>query len=66
METPDERAEEIHVRVLREMVSTLPQAERPAALLRLVDEIERLHRENAADVPAWIEQARERFRREAG
>ena len=66
MEQPDDRMEEIHVRVLREMVSTLPEPERPAALLRLVDEIERLHRENAAEVPAWIEYAREQFRREAG
>ncbi|HEX5726794.1 MAG TPA: hypothetical protein VFX98_15065 [Longimicrobiaceae bacterium] len=54
--------EGLHERVLRAMVEAVPEAERPAALRRLLDELEEVHRESGVAPPAWIG----RLRRELG
>ena len=63
----DERdgGDDVHERVLWRMVAALPEAERTPVLLRLLDEIERLHRESGAEVPPWIDRVRTRVRGEA-
>lgn len=49
----------LHERVLREMVDVLPPAERPAALRRLLDELERVHREHGLPLPDWAARLRQ-------
>jgi hypothetical protein len=52
--------DDLQERLLKELVASFPPGERPAVLARLLDEIERLHRENGAPVPAWVRRLRER------
>ena len=54
----DKGGDEVRRRMLAEMVAAFPPDERPAVLARLLDEIERLHRENGVAVPAWVVRAR--------
>ncbi len=58
-EGPD--AGELHERVLREMVAALPEEERPTALARLLEQLERIHREHHAEAPPWLRALRERL-----
>ncbi|HEX2204447.1 MAG TPA: hypothetical protein VHG91_14145 [Longimicrobium sp.] len=51
---------EVHEAALLRLLEAFPPGERAAALGRLLDEIERLHREHGAEVPAWVVALRKR------
>lgn len=52
---------DVYELALRQMVAALPEADRPAAMARVLDEIEALHREEGAPPPPWIARVRERL-----
>jgi hypothetical protein len=47
--------------VLRRMLESIPPADRDRALARILDELARLHREEGAEVPAWLDEMRRRL-----
>lgn len=46
-------------RLLREMVSALPEDGRPEAVRRLLAEVERIHHEQGVTPPGWVRRLRE-------
>ena len=61
-EPGDERGgEDLHERVLRRMVAAFPEPQRAAVLARMLDTLERLHRDSGAEPPAWIARLRRRL-----
>jgi chromatin segregation and condensation protein Rec8/ScpA/Scc1 (kleisin family) len=52
--------DEVRERAMMNLLAGLPEHERERTLARMLDEMERLHRESGAAVPGWIGRLRER------
>jgi hypothetical protein len=57
----DAVSDEVREQVLGRMLEAFPEAERRAAMLRLLEQVERLHREHGAEPPGWIARLRARL-----
>lgn len=59
-------ADEVHEAALLRLLEAFPPGERGRALSRMLDELERLHLDNGAEVPGWVRSLRARMGESGG
>ncbi|HEX5726578.1 MAG TPA: hypothetical protein VFX98_13975 [Longimicrobiaceae bacterium] len=53
--------DDVREQVLGRLLEAFPEAERREAMLRLLDQVEHLHRAHGAEPPGWIARLRARL-----